>query len=352
MSHRDLMLVGSIPYDTVEQVFDNFGGGLGERLAAMPDGEVGPRRHWISKVHYQVMAGHPEFEILRRPAYENGAERLNPRGPGDSWLFKVKDGIDQVRFGDPGWRLGYARDALNSYFVFKTKRDKGELPAHLRFQVSIPSINSVIAPRVFPEPGDLDRIKPGYLDAVEAELRTIVNAIPAEDLAIQWDCATELMDAYGALEGFDPATMAARNIEQFQRLCPLIPEYAGLGFHLCFGTLGGWPRFVPDDLSGAVTMANLLAAEAGRRVDWLHLPVLDTSDETFFAPLADLEPNGARIYLGLIHNMDGIAERIAAARKYLPDFGLAAFCGFGREATETLPDVLQDHLKAAEIAGF
>jgi hypothetical protein len=87
---KDLMLVGSIPYETTEQVFETFGAGLGQHLAAVPDGEVGPRRHWISKVHYQVMAGHPEFEILRRPEYENGAERLNPRGPGDSWLFRSK----------------------------------------------------------------------------------------------------------------------------------------------------------------------------------------------------------------------------------------------------------------------
>lgn len=352
MSHRDLMLVGSIPYETVEQVFDSFGRELGDHLAAIPDGEVGPRKHWISKVHYQVMAGHPEFEVLRRPAYENGVERLNPRGPGDSWLFRVRDGIDRVRFGDPGWRLGYARDALNSYYVFRTKRERGELPGHLRFQVSIPSVNSVIAPRVFPEPGDLDKIKPGYLDAVEAELRTIIDAIPAEDLAIQWDCATELMDAYGALEGVDPAALAERNMAQFQRLCPLIPEYAGLGFHLCFGTLGGWPRFAPDDLGGAVKMANMLVDQAGRRVDWLHLPVLDTVEDAFFAPLADLEPGGARVYLGLIHNMDGLAGRIAAARKYWPDFGLAAFCGFGREAPDTLPDVLRDHQTAVEAAGF
>ncbi len=349
---KDLMLVGSIPYETTEQVFETFGAGLGRHLAAVPDGEVGPRRHWISKVHYQVMAGHPEFEILRRPEYDNGAERLNPRGPGDSWLFRVKEGVERVRFGDPGWRLGYARDALNSYFVFRTLREKGVLAADLRFQVSIPSVNSVIAPRVFPTPGDLDKIKPGYQEAVHAELRTIVDNIPAEDLAIQWDCATEMMDGYGALEGFDPETVIDRNVAQFEAMCPDIPEYAGLGFHLCFGTLGGWPRFAPDDLSGAVKMANAFVERSGRRVDWIHIPVLDRSDDAFFAPLVDLRPAGAKIYLGMVHNMDGFADRLATARKYLPEFGLGAFCGFGREAPDTLPGILDDHLKAAEIASF
>ena len=349
---RSLLLVGSIPYDTPEEVFRKFGSALGARLTAMPDGEVGARRHWISRVHYQVFAGHPEFEVLKHPEYENGAERLHPRGPADSWRFKVRDGVDEVRFGDPGWRLGYARDALNSWFVFRTLREQGILPAGLRFQVSMPSVNSVLPPRVFAEPSDVDRVKPGYEAAVRAELETIVDRIPAEDLAIQWDCSTEMQDAYGGVPEFDPETMIERNVGQFRRLCPVVPEGAQLGFHLCFGTLGGWPRFVPDDLSGAVTLANAIIGEAGRRVDWLHIPVLDTSEESFFAPLARLEPRDTRIYLGMIHHMEGFADRLAAARKYLPDFGLGGYCGFGREDPRTLPGVLDDHLRAAELASF
>ena len=52
----ELLLVGSIPLDTPQEVFETFGAPLGKYLFAMPDGEVGPRRHWISRVHYQVLA--------------------------------------------------------------------------------------------------------------------------------------------------------------------------------------------------------------------------------------------------------------------------------------------------------
>jgi hypothetical protein len=93
-------------------------------------------------------------------------------------------------------------------------------------------------------------------------------------------------------------------------------------------------------------------AASGRRVDWVHVPVLDRSDDAFFAPLRDLEPQGARVYLGAIHNMARFRERIAAARKFLPDFGLGAYCGFGRLPPSDLPTVLNDHLRAAEIAGL
>ena len=347
--HDDLLLVGSIPYDTVTDVFEKFGKPLGNHLATIPDGEVGPRKHWISRVHYQVLAGHPELDIVRRPQPENGVERLNPRNAGDSWLFKVKDGVSRVRFGDPGWRLGFARDAVNSYFVFKTLRDKGELPRHARFQVAIPSVNSTLPPRLFPDVKDLDKIRPGYQEALTAEVATIVQKIPNEDLALQWDCATEMQDAYGAISGFSRDTAIERNVGQIKALSPTIPETVALGYHLCLGTLGGWPRFAPDDLSGAVAMGNAFIEASGRRVDWIHIPVLDTADEAFFAPLKNLKPKGARVYLGMIHHMDTLASRVAMARKFLPDFGLAAYCGFGRVPPTELPEVLDQHLKALAL---
>jgi hypothetical protein len=344
--NKDILLVGSIPFDTVEEVFENFGGQLGPHLISLPDGEVGLRSHWISRVHYQVLAMHPAFEILRRPALEDGADRLDPRGPADSWLFRIKDEAGPIMFGDPGWRLGFARDAINSYFVFRTLREQGKLAEHLRFQISMPTVNSVITRRVFADPDDAEKVKPGYEAALVAELETIMYNIPARDLAIQWDCSTEMQDAYGAIPGLPLEGAMERNVAHLRRICPLIPEDVLLGFHLCFGTLGGWPRFEPNDLTGAVNMANAFVEHAGRRVDWVHLPVLDRDDDAFFTPLSNLQLASARIYLGAVHNMEGYEKRIATARKYLPDFGVGGYCGFGRHSQSELPGVLGDHLHA------
>ena len=88
-----------------------------------------------------------------------------------------------------------------------------------------------------------------------------------------------------------------------------IPRDVSLGYHFCFGTLGGWPRFQPDDLSQTVKLANAFVAASGRAVDWIHIPVLDRSDDAFFAPLRELDPQGARVYLGAIHNMTRFKER-------------------------------------------
>jgi hypothetical protein len=347
----EVLLVGSIPLDTVDEVFRTFGTTLGPSLAAMPDGEVGPRKHWISRIHFQVLAGHYQLEAVRHPEPENGIERLFPRNARDSWLFKVKDGVDRVNFGDPGWRLGYTRDAVNSYFVFKTLRERGVLAKSLRFQVSLPSVISALPPRIFPNPADVAKIRPGYTDALAAEIEMIAQKIPNEDLAIQWDCSTEVQDVYGAVPGLPKEGAIERNVEQFRRLSPLVPEKALLGYHLCFGTLGGWPRFAPPDLSATVELANAAIEASGRRVDWIHIPVLDGVGDEFFAPLKNLKPRGARVYLGVVHHMDGFKERIALARKYLPDFGVAGYCGFGRIPPDQMPAVLEEHVQAIKLVG-
>jgi hypothetical protein len=43
-------------------------------------------------------------------------------------------------------------------------KQKGVLPPHVRFQVSIPMVNSVLPPRIFPNVTDLEKIRPGYKD--------------------------------------------------------------------------------------------------------------------------------------------------------------------------------------------
>jgi hypothetical protein len=121
---QELLLVGSVPLKTVEDVMGTFGGALGRYLPAIPDGEVGERRSWVLRLSYQVFNGHIDLATIKRPARVDGVEQLMPRGRDDVWQFKVKPGVDSVRFGHPGYRLGYAKDATNSYFVFKTLRER------------------------------------------------------------------------------------------------------------------------------------------------------------------------------------------------------------------------------------
>jgi len=344
---RKLLLVGSVPLETAEEVMTTFGTPLGAHLTSMPDGEVGDRRYWVVKLAFQVFNGHPQMHTVKRPAPDGDTERLIPRDNTDRWAFALNDGVEKVSFGEPGWRLGYAKDALNSYFIFRTLREKGLLAPHLRFQVSIPSANSAVSPTMFPDREDLRKVREGMLPALKAEVAKIVEKIPGEDLAIQWDCSWEITDMYGGVPGWSAEQALERNAPQFRALCSDIPETVLVGYHLCFGTFGGWPRFAPPDLGATVDLANAMTAGSGRRIDWINIPTLDTTDDAFYAPLQRLEPRGATVYLGVIHNMARFEERLAVIRRYLPDFEYSAPCGFGRSSPEELKGILRDHVAAA-----
>lgn len=367
---HDLLLVGSVPLDTAEQVFRALGPALGPHLAYLPDGEVGERRYWIDGIAYRVLNGHPDLETLKRPTPgPDGVEEWRPQGIRDQFAFRVRPGVARVRFGDPGWRLGYTRDAVASYFVFKTLRKEGVLPAHLRFQVCLPLTYSAAA-SFFPDPGDRAKVIPGFTAALKSEVAKMVELIPPDDLAVQWDMAVEnrYLEPIVAAQGRAAAAAeAARLVAPAADICPAIPEAVALGFHSCFGTLDGWPSRQPKDLAGTVALLNAAVAASRRRVDFVHFPTLGSADDAFFAPLRDLDVGGARVYLGAVHHLHGaggLRAQLAQARKYLPEFGLAAPCGFGRaperpgrllsEAGQPAPAdpiarIVDDHRRAAEL---
>ena len=50
-----------------------------------------------------------------------------------------------------------------------------------------------------PVEGDLDKIKPGFEAALRAEPRRSWKRSRPMNSLIEWDCATEVQDAYGAI---------------------------------------------------------------------------------------------------------------------------------------------------------
>jgi len=364
----ELLLVGSIPVDTAEQAFRIVGGALGPWLAYMPDGEVGDRRYWIDGLAYRVFNGHRELETIKWPAAdEDGVERWQPRGRDDEFAFRVKPGVARVRFGDPGWRLGYTRDAVNAYAIFRSMKKEGVIPQHVRFQVCLPLTYSAVT-YFFPDPDDVARVAPGVTEALRAEVAKMVELIPPADLAIQWDLAIENRLIDMKLAGGTQAALreAERVMVPASEICPHIPDQVELGFHACFGTLNGWPSRQPDSLAGAIMLLNAAVAAAGRRVDFVHFPTLGAVTDTFFAPLRDLRAGDARVYVGAIHHLHGAAGlrgQVQVVRKYLSEFGLAAPCGWGRTperpgrllteegggVANAIEIILRDHKGAVEL---
>lgn len=354
-ANKDLLLVGSVPFDTSEEVFRAVAtSGVAEALPCLPDGEVGERLAWVVMLSHRLYHGHPDIETVKRPAAVNGVPQWFPRTAADNWAFRLRPGVRELHFGDPGWGLGYARDAINSYFVFRTLRENGVLPKGLRFQVSLPLTFSGIG-AAFREPADWLVVAPAFEEAMRAEIATILAKIPPGDLAIQWDMAVELGmleravwddSPYWKESGTDPMDLIGGAVE---RLSAAIPAETMLGYHLCYGTLGGWPMRHGKDLSVQVECVEMMLRRSGRAVDFVHLPIIDRAPEDYYAPLADLRAGDTKIYLGVVHNVadrDDYRRKLVLAGRYLDDFGVAAPCGLGREAMGKVPQLLQDHATA------
>jgi hypothetical protein len=110
---------------------------------------------------------------------------------------------------------------------------------------------------------------------------------------------------------------------------------------------------------GVETLANHAVAEAGRSVDWLHMAgprYLRSEDERFFAPLRDLDVGDTRVFLGIVLPLDGIPgvrRRSATASRFLDDFGVAMYCGFGRQPGRDGDETMREHAETvrALLAG-
>jgi len=130
----------------------------------------------------------------------------------------------------------------------------------------------------------------------------------------------------------------------------VVPEDALLGYHFCFGTWGGWPKSNAPDIGICVRLANEAVARAGRRVDYVHMPVMPDAGDAFFVPLADLAIGDTRPYLGIVldDGLDQFERRARGVRRYLADFGIASYCGWGREDPARLPEILTNLRASAE----
>jgi hypothetical protein len=339
-----LHLIGSVPLGTSEEVFRTLSRELGPHLRRMPDGETGERSRWV---YFQglMLRAHPAMET----------DPTVPPYKFIQWDGKVVREIPQVHFKpgvDPDkvvFETGYDKAAAASYEVFRRLRESGAIARGTRFQVSLPTPHSsgylyVSGPA-----------RPTYFRVYERALlkalANIVRAIPAADLAIQWDVCQEVL----AFEGYfkdRPADYKKQTFDMLGRLGDAVPAGVELGYHLCYGSPADEHLVQPKDAAVLVEMLEGIAAAAHRPIDFFHIPVpKERSDAAYYAPLKSWKrPDGAELYLGLLHHDDAAGDRtrVAAAKKVIDDFGLSAECGWGRTEPGRLPGLLKGHRAAAE----
>jgi hypothetical protein len=324
-------LVGSVGLDNAQTVFATAGKLLGSCLKRVPDGEPGGRRLWITW-QWPLLRANPLLEVD-----PDGG----PTGVGVQQL-RIVQGVKR--------ELGYAREARASYQDFLRARERGELAAGARFQVSLPTpfaiVNAFIARR------DVAVVLPVYEKAMIGEVAAMCAEIPHRDLAIQWDVCIEMVIWDGRWHVQPFPGMEQVFVEMFSRLSSPVPTDVELGFHLCYGDLDAKHFIEPVDATKMTELANLIVRSVKRPIAFIHMPVpIDRDDDAFFAPLKQLRlGEGTELFLGLVHAKDGVAgtnRRIATAKRHVQRFGIATECGMARART---PAVVEELLKVHAAA--
>lgn len=324
------LVTGSVPLGSNRDVFERVSDALGPYLRRLPDGETGDRLRWTSWTA-------PSYERTR------GLELVDP--PEGSYtirkMAKLMIPIEELELQP----LGYGDAAAASWQVFDELQQAGTIPNHLRFQVSLPSPLAGMMTLV--EAGSRAVIEPAHIELLMRELGQVLDTVPHDRLAIQWDVCQDVGVWEGQFEAyFDGPKQGV--IDRLAQLAGAVPPEVEVGYHLCYGDFRHAHFMQPTDLGVCTEITNRLVGAAPRHVTWMHFPVpIDRDDVEFFAPLSqlELEPS-SELYLGLIHFHDGVegaARRIAAAHQVRDSFGAATECGWGRREPATIGQLMQLH---------
>ena len=350
---RDVLIVGSVPFENAEDVFTAISRALGDQVRRIPDGETGSRLNWI-ECQARVFDGHPAFQPAPNEPRNDSDWDWRNKSADAKWklkpwyMLRPDRSARDVEFGP----LGYAEAARASYNVFSRLKRAGIISRPCRFQVSLPTPYNVIDQRILPS--QRLEIEAPYERRMLAEVDEIASAIPHSELAIQWDTAHEVQNLDGGRpHWFDNAEQGI--IDRLVRLGDRVPQEVELGYHLCYGDFMHKHFIEPKDMSLMVRLANKLSDRVRRQIDWIHMPVpRNRIDDAYFAPLRDLKRKaGTQLYLGLIHYTDGIEgtrRRLEVAGRYADGFGVASECGFGRRSPETIHSLLDIHRAVADLA--
>ena len=343
---RTVYLVGSIPAVSAGAAMRSVGGRLGPLLKWLPDGETGDRLDWITWLE---------------PIFRDDPA-LMPSGK----MFRVHAGADpHVRYSlRPGKsaadvtfaNLFYADNAIASFAAFTRLKREGVLPAHVKFQVDLVPAHSVLW--LYIEDELQAALDPLYNAAVKREIDKIAAAIPAAELAIQFDVASAV---FARLQRGEASSYGASKADMHGRFAGIIADLAGhvprdidLLLHFCYGDANHKHVIEPTDMGDMVALANDLTRRIPRPIQLVHMPVpRDRTDDAYFAPLGRLALAAETLLcLGLVHHTDGLEgtrRRLDTARRFRKEFAIGTECGFGRRRPETIGELLEIHARAAQV---
>ena len=336
---------GSVNLPDAETVMREISARIPAGVRRMTDGETGDRNYWIS---FQIAKFEqmPEFEkVASGRAYETEADAP------DMPQLRLAEGASADTIDWPN--LGYADAYTESFAVFDRLQQEGTIPAGTRMQVQYPTPLASMAGTI--APADLPAVAPAYERALVADLDTLLDRLPHERIAVQWDIAVEM----GALEGAMGTTMPMEQIAPgIARCLERVPADVPAGLHLCYGDYGHQHWMQPASLQMQVDLVNAVTSTTERRLDFVSFTVpQDRDDAAYFEPIgalrtgADTELNFALVPYHPAEQAEGTTARqvehidaaLAASAGGSREWGICTECGMGRVDAADVPRLLDLH---------
>jgi hypothetical protein len=336
---------GSVNLPDGETVMREISSRIPNGVNRMTDGETGNRNYWIN---FQVRKFEqmPEFETVSvGKAYETA-----PDAPEMPQLRLTEDAKAETI----NWpNLGYADEYTESFATFERLQNEGTIPAGVRMQLQYPTPLASMAGTIAPE--DQAKVAPSYEAALFADLDTVLERLPHDRVAVQWDVAVE----FGALEGaMGPKIPIDQIAPGLVRCLERVPADVPVGMHLCYGDYGHQHFKQPESLQTQVDLVNAVSAAAGRTLNFVSFTVPQgRSDLAYFEPLGGLATGPeTELYFALvpyhpddqapgttaeqIENIDAVLSNSPAGVR---QWGVCTECGMGRVDAGDVPRLLDLH---------
>lgn len=341
---------GSVNLPDAETVMREISARIPVGVRRMTEGETGDRNYWIF-FQQEKFAAMPQFEPVPQPEGSTSDYEQIPQ-------LRLVPGVSPSEVVWPD--IGYADAYADSYRKFRLLQDGETIPAGVRFQLEYPT---PLAAMSVIDPADRQRLLSSYEAALFADLHRGLDALPHDEVAVQWDVAIEI----GLLSGgFGPAQPYDAVVPGLARCLEQVPGDVPVGMHLCYGDYQHHHFAEPESLGLQVGLVNALSAPGRRPVSWFSFTVpQDRADDDYFAPLRDLRsgPETELAFALVPYHPEEQAAGTTAQQVRLIDahlgesaggpreWGICTECGMGRVERDDVPRLLDLHREILAASG-
>ena len=344
---RRVLLVGSLPYDDEASAMARALELAGDKLVALPDGEIGERSEqhpngdrsqWVAGLAGRLASDSALFDVVKAgtmsdqgfPVDFKSAVRLRPKLDPPALAERLE--------------LRYDTYALRSRQHFERLRTLAGRP-DLRMQVGLPT-GLGIAAAVF-NPRRAMRLAGAFATRLEREAMVIEREIGAENLIFQIEAPAEVVMAHRL-----PKPLLGTATKTAVDLARRLPDGVPVGLHLCFGDLNNKALIAPTKFGRLIDFANTLIDRwpSTHRLRYLHLPfAAGTSpaptEAASYGALRRLTlPSGTRLVAGFVHeepHVDSLARLLHTIEDaWGGTVDVATACGLGRRTADTADELI------------